>query len=110
MRLQKLKPESGVVWNLLGGAVPALVALISVSLLVILLSSETFVFVSLMLSVCLFLQVYDFGFSRTLHYFKTHYSDASAAKQFLDSAVWLSFAVGIVLGETQRHLLVLPFV
>lgn len=96
MMLSKLKPESGVLWNLLGGAVPALVALISVSLLVILLNSEAFVSVSLMLSVCLFLQVYDFGFSRTLHYFKTHYSDESAAKNFLDSAVWLSFAVGII--------------
>lgn len=96
MAISKLKPESGVLWNLLGGVVPALIALISVSLLVILLSSETFVFVSLMLSVCLFLQVYDFGFSRTLHYFKSHYSDASAAKQFLDSAVWLSFVVGSV--------------
>lgn len=96
MMLCKFKLERGVIWNLLGGAVPALVALVSISTLVILLSSETFVFVSLMLSICLFLQVYDFGFSRTLHYFKSLHADESDAKRFLDNARWLSFVVGCV--------------
>lgn len=92
-----MRLDSGVYWNLIGGLVPALTALVSISLLAWYLSSEAFLVVSLMLSICLFLQVFDFGFSRLYHHFYKQFSTDPEQIRFFSTSLGLSIIVGVIL-------------
>lgn len=95
--ISRMRLDAGVYWNLIGGLVPAITALVTVSLLAWQLPSEAFLVVSLMLSICLFLQVFDFGFSRVQHHFQKQFADDSAQLRFFSTSLGLSIIVGAIL-------------
>jgi O-antigen/teichoic acid export membrane protein len=107
MKLPEIRLDAGVYWNLLGGALPAVIALLCTGLMAWLLSSEHFLVISLMLSVCLFLQVYDFGFSRTLHYFQRYFDSDAVENQFVTTSLGLGLLVGAII--TSLAWLFVPF-
>lgn len=61
--------NKNTLWNITGGAIPAVAAIISIPVLIKVLGFELFAVVSLVISLNIFFYVYDFGVGRAMTFF-----------------------------------------
>lgn len=86
------------IWSIAGSALPALTALASIPLLLLILDSRVFSVTSLLLSIALFFFVYDFGIGRTVTYFSSTLLLAGNTQELnnlLGQALLWSLIIGI---------------
>ncbi|BDZ73112.1 hypothetical protein GCM10025856_08310 [Methylophaga marina] len=83
-------------WSLLGGVLPACAAVICLPVLALLHGTEIFSYVSLLCSIFLFLVVYDFGLSRSLHHFIPSLESEKDISEYLKSGMFIGGLVGLV--------------
>lgn len=84
-------------WSIAGSALPALSALASIPILLILLDYRLFSVASLLLSIAIFFFVYDFGIGRTVTYFssKTPAENTQERDALLGQALLWSLLIGV---------------
>lgn len=87
--------SSNTIWSIAGGGIPAIVALGSIPALIKLLGIDLFALVSLVLSLNLFFFVYDFGLTRSMHFFspKSEYQLQDKFGQLLGSSILLALLI-----------------
>ncbi|KKL60747.1 hypothetical protein LCGC14_2202250, partial [marine sediment metagenome] len=83
-------------WSLLGGVLPACAAVICLPVLALLHGTEIFSYVSLLCSIFLFLIVYDFGLSRSLHHFIPSLESEKDIGNYLKSSMVIGILFGLV--------------
>ncbi len=85
-------------WSIAGSAFPALSALASIPILLILLDYRLFSLTSLLLSIGIFFFVYDFGIGRTVTYFSSKIPSGNSEER--DALLWQallwSLSIGII--------------
>ncbi|WP_417541605.1 oligosaccharide flippase family protein [Methylophaga thalassica] len=96
-------------WSILGGILPACAAVICLPLLALLHGAEVFSYVSLLCSVFLFLIVYDFGLSRSLHHFIPSLESEKDISEYLKSSMLIGVLLGLVAMATV-YILSEPFI
>lgn len=81
-----------------GGGIPAIAALVSIPLMISLLGYESFVVISLIVSLTIFFFVYDFGMSRTMTFLVPDIDHKGGLKDsgLIGSAFLMSFLIGIL--------------
>jgi len=90
--------SSNTIWSIAGGGVPALAALGAIPALIKLLGVDLFALVSLILSLNLFFFVYDFGLTRSMHFFspKSEYQQQDKVGQLIGSSILLAVFIASV--------------
>lgn len=83
-------------WSLFGGVLPACAAVICLPVLALLHGAEIFSYVSLLCSIFLFLIVYDFGLSRSLHHFIPSLESEKDISDYLKSSMLIGVLFGLV--------------
>ena len=90
--------SSNTIWSIAGGGIPALAALGAIPVLIQLLGVDLFALVSLILSLNLFFFVYDFGLTRSMHFFspKSEYQLQDKVGQLIGSSIALALFIASV--------------
>ncbi len=92
--------HQNAVWNLAGGVIPALSALIAIPNLIHYLGYELFAVTSLLLTLALFFHVYDFGIGRAMSfYFPRNINQcATESRELLHSGLLIAVSFSIIVG------------
>lgn len=85
-------------WSIAGGGIPAIAAFVSIPLMISLLGYESFVVISLIVSLTIFFFVYDIGMSRTMTFLVPDMDHNGGLKDggLIGSAFFISFLIGIL--------------